>query len=163
MDLKNISFIYTIMICLVTGSVVNANEFISAEVIHGLAKVVDGDGVEVNGIEIRIQGIAAPEHRINEKSIGYKSTQNLRGLVGGKYLICHLDGTKTGNRPVGVCFFNLLDIGQFQIETGHARDCEAYSNGRYHNFELRAKASGFDLSTSYELPNYCFYALSMLF
>lgn len=155
MNLKNISFIITLITCVVSGSTVNANEFISVDVMHGLATVVDGDGVKINGIEIRLQGISAPEHRINEKSIGYKSTRNLRNLVDGKYLICHLDGTKAGKRPVGVCFFNLLDIGQFQIETGHARDCEAYSNGRYHNFELRAKASGFDLSISYELPNYC--------
>lgn len=132
-----------------------ATEFISIDVIHGLAKVIDGDGVEINGVEIRLQGIAAPEHRKNPKTIGNKSTKNLRNLVDGKYLICHMDGTKAGKRPVGVCFLNILDIGQLQVETGHARDCEAFSNGRYNKFELAAKSNGHDLSIKYELPQYC--------
>lgn len=123
----------------------------------GIAKVVDGDGVKIADIEVRLQGIAAPEKKQGPNEIGKKSTQNLKNLVEGKFIICHLDGKKAGRsgRPSGVCFFNLMDIGAYQIQTGHARDCARYSGGRYAKSEQEAQANGMDLSAEYQLPKYC--------
>lgn len=75
----------------------------------------------------------------------------------GKFLVCHLDGTTAGNkwRPTGICYLGDLDVGRYQVETGHALDCPAFSGGRYAAAEAAAKAAGRDLGAIYPLPPYC--------
>lgn len=151
--MRIICFIFVIILHL---SYAQAADFKTKGTFHGIAKVVDGDGIKIANYEVRLQGISAPEKNQGPNDIGKKSTQNLKNLVQGKYLICHLDGTKaSSNRMVGVCFFNLMDIGEYQIKTGHARDCPRYSGGRYAKAERQAQTNGQDLGAIYELPKYC--------
>ena len=69
--------------------------------ISGIANVKDGDGILFGKVEIRLQGIAAPEYNSKKmEKFGWESSVHLRQLVGGKELICHLDGTvASSNRP----------------------------------------------------------------
>lgn len=123
--------------------------------IEGIARVVDGDGISVGDIpDVRLQGIAAPEKR---DLGGAESTANLRALVEGKAVVCRPDGTKTRGRPVAVCYITgtTTELGLYQVETGHARDCPRFSKGCYAAAEAKARAAGRDLSAIYPLPRYC--------
>jgi len=125
----------------------------------GIARVVDGDGVSLDGEpDIRLQGIAAPEDNGRKREPGGpESTANLKAFAEGKRVWCVPDGTRTRGRPVAVCklFGSGKDLGLYQVETGHARDCPRFSNGRYAEAEAKARAAGRDLSAIYPLPGYC--------
>lgn len=120
----------------------------------GDPRVKDGDGLLFGEVEIRLQGIAAPEMG---DPMGRISADNLRGIVEGKRATCYLDGTRAGKskRPVGVCTVDGKDVGELQVRAGMALDCPRFSLGRYRDAESMAVLSGHDLSESYALPNYC--------
>lgn len=124
----------------------------------GSPSVRDGDGLLFGDIEVRLQGIAAPEDG-GEKSEpgGSAATEALVDLVDGKEVTCYLDGTTAGKakRPVGICFVGGIEINETLIKKGVARDCPAYSGGRYSGAEAAARNKGFDLSLTYPLPDYC--------
>ncbi|MCB1460966.1 MAG: thermonuclease family protein [Nitratireductor sp.] len=126
--------------------------------IAGKASVRDGDGILFGKVEIRLQGIAAPEDGPGKRQPGgAESTASLRRLVDGAMLVCRLDGTTAGkgNRPVGICYLGSLDIGLHQVRNGHARDCPHFSGGRYAEAEREAQADGKNLAAIYPLPPYC--------
>ena len=130
-------------------------------VLSGVATAKDGDGVLFGQVEIRLQGIAAPEWNRRKRDPGGEASANsLRALVDGRMLRCELDGTTTGPksryRPVAICFLeDGRDIGMLQVLAGAARDCPRNSRGRYAAAEQRARASGRNLSAIYPLPDYC--------
>lgn len=126
------------------------------DLVSGTGTAKDGDDVIVNGIDFRLQGIAAPEDNERRRDPrGPEATANMRRLVDGKQVICDPDGTKARERPVAVCTVDGRDLGEIQVEEGFARDCPRYSGGRYADAEARARAAGLDLSASYALPSYC--------
>lgn len=128
----------------------------SVGLVEGVATAKDGDDVIVQGIDMRLQGIAAPEDNGRKRQPGGpEATANLQKLVGGKNIACTPDGTKARGRPVVTCTIGGVDVGQLQVEQGFARDCPRYSKGRYAAAEQRARASGRDLSAIYPLPSYC--------
>lgn len=120
----------------------------------GIASIEDGDGLLFGRVEVRLQGIAAPEL---DEAMGAESRAGLMRLAAGREVVCHLDGTTAGRsgRPVGVCFVGEVDLGRAQVEAGLARDCPAFSRERYREAELRARSNGHDLSRVYALPGYC--------
>jgi micrococcal nuclease len=119
----------------------------------GVASVKDGDGLLFGKVEVRLQGVAAPELR---DPYGEESKAALAALVEGKTGFCELDGTvASSNRPVGVCFIDGVEVGAEMIRLGFARDCPAFSLGRYEALELKARAEGRNLSLLYDLPEYC--------
>lgn len=76
-----------------------------AATLTGIAVAKDGDGILFGDVEIRLQGISAPEFNRRKKEPGGKeSLENLRGLVDGKWIRCELDGTTARQRPVAVCW-----------------------------------------------------------
>lgn len=123
--------------------------------LSGIASIKDGDGILFGEIEVRLQGIAAPEQ--DDPPAGPASTDNLRAVANGKFVVCHLDGTTAGRtmRPAGICYVGDLDLGHHQVATGHALDCPAYSGGRYTDAEQTARSVGNDLSIVYDMPGYC--------
>jgi micrococcal nuclease len=122
--------------------------------LSGAATVKDGDGLLFGNIEVRLQGIAAPELG---DPMGRESYLALVEIAEGKHVVCKLDGTTAGKgiRPVGVCYIDDVDVGRSQVVLGFALDCPAYSNGRYRDEELKARSVGFDLSKVYKRPGYC--------
>ncbi|MBP6010742.1 MAG: thermonuclease family protein [Alphaproteobacteria bacterium] len=124
--------------------------------IEGPATAKDGDDVIVQGIDIRLQGIAAPEDSNSRREPGGpESTASLSAIVAGGPVRCELDGTKARGRPVAICYINGRDIGELQVFAGHARDCPRFSRGRYAKAETLAQAEGRNLSSTYSLPSYC--------
>ena len=131
-------------------------DFAPAGAISGIADARDGDDVVFGRIAVRLRGIAAPEDRPGlVEPGGPEATAHLRSLVSGREVICHLDGTRTRNRPVGVCYVDGINVNLAQVEAGHARDCPRYSGGAYAEAEARARRAGRDLSAIYPLPGYC--------
>ncbi|MFK7880660.1 thermonuclease family protein [Roseobacter sp.] len=99
---------------------------------------------------------AAPENvRGRVDPHGKASTKALEDLALGREIICYLDGTRANRRPVGVCVLDGQDLGRVMVEIGAARDCPAYSLGRYSAAEDQAKKNGHNLSIDYSLPPYC--------
>lgn len=143
----------TSVVCLFAGACfLSAQERVAT--LTGIASINDGDGVLFGRVEVRLQGIAAPELG---SPMGRESYLGLYRLAEGKEVICELDGTTAGSkmRPVGVCYVDGIDLGQAQVEAGLARDCPRYSKGRYRAEEERARSRGADLSLTYALPGYC--------
>jgi micrococcal nuclease len=119
-----------------------------AEVTH----VRDGDTIEVGGLPIRLQGLAAPEG--NEPG-GDEATQAMQALVHGRELRCDLDGQRTYDRCVAICYLDGRDISEVMVRGGLARDCPRFSGGRYAEAERRAADDGAGIRQAYPLPGYC--------
>lgn len=115
------------------------------QVIEGPARVIDGDTVEVEGVRVRLNGVAAPER---SEPGGNEATAALRAIVAGQTVRCSLSGQASHKRQIGVCWIGTLDIGAAIIATGRARDCPRYSAGRYAAVETQA-------AWSLSLPQYC--------
>lgn len=112
--------------------------------------VRDGDTIEVNDIPIRLNGVSAPEVR---QPFGPDATAFMAWLVFDKEVTCKLNGERSRDRFIGVCFLDGVDIGETIIREGYARDCPRYSGGRYATAEVEAKDTG--IRALYELPDYC--------
>jgi micrococcal nuclease len=118
----------------------------SAQTLIGEATTIDGDTIRIDGrVKVRLSGVAAPER--NEDG-GSAATSFMRKLVDGKELRCELNGERTHDRLVGICYLDGKDIGKAIIENGLARDCPRYSHGRYATAERRQAAS-------LPFPGYC--------
>jgi endonuclease YncB( thermonuclease family) len=114
--------------------------------------VRDGDTIEVGSMPIRLNGLAAPE---GDEPGGAAATTTMTELVRGRTLRCELDGERTHDRCVGVCFLEGADISEVMIQRGVARDCPRFSGGRYAQAERDAAANGATIRASYRLPGYC--------
>lgn len=114
--------------------------------------VRDGDTIEVGGLPIRLQGLAAPEG--NEPG-GAQATKAMRAMVQGRELRCELDGERTHDRCVGICYLEGEDISEIMVRQGLARDCSRFSRGRYAEAERHAAADGATIGRAYPLPGYC--------
>ena len=110
-----------------------------ASTIDGIVThVVDGDGLRIGAIEIRLCGIDAPETR---RPGGRESTLALTALVLGQRLVCRpvgegtpCDGRskrKSYDRIVAQCFLGDQDVAGAQVRSGHAVDWPRFSGGAY--------------------------------
>jgi micrococcal nuclease len=136
----------TILTIILIASIVSP---VAAEptILSGIVtKVRDGDTIEVGKIPIRLNGVSAPELK---EPLGSQSRQLIRDLVGGKRVRCELNGKKTYDRYVGVCYLGERDIGAAVIEAGLALDCPRFSGGRYAGIESVAARRAI------KLPKYC--------
>ena len=122
---------------------------LSQSEISGTAHIVDGSTIHVitdsGTIKVRLQGIAAPE---NPKSGGSEATAFLEQYAEGEPVRCTLDGSKFQKHEVGICYVAGRDIAAAVIRAGLARDCPAFSGGRYWPIE-RPEAQ------KLSLPDYC--------
>ena len=124
---------------------------------HGLLTgkvtfVRDGDTIEVAHLPVRLNGLAAPE---GHESGGSAATRAMRGMVLGRIVRCELDGERTHDRCVAVCYLAGQDISETMVRAGLARDCPRFSGGRYRGAEAQAAAAGATIGGSYPLPGYC--------
>ena len=117
-----------------------------------VSHVRDGDTIELNGRTIRLNGLAAPE---GDEAGGAEATRAMRHMVDGQKVRCELDGERTHDRCVGVCFLEGQDISEVMVHRGVARDCPRFSQGRYAKAERQAAAGGATIGKVYPLPGYC--------
>ena len=69
--------------------------------ISGPAKVTDDDTIIIDGIRIRVQGLVAEEVSMTN---GPKATVEMRNIVGDHIITCKLDGHRSYNRMVAICY-----------------------------------------------------------
>jgi len=107
--------------------------------IEGRVTVVrDVDTIVVAGTPVRLNGVDGPE---TSNRIGQEARAFMTRLVRGETLVCQLNGDRTYDRWVGVCYLDGQDIGAIAIANGHALDCRRYSGGRYRYLETTAARS----------------------
>lgn len=102
------------------------------------AHVRDVDTIVVGHTPIRLNGIDGPE--LNT-SVGRAARSWMIDFLQGEVLHCELNGHRSHDRMIGICYLDHTDIGAAAIRAGHALDCSRFSRGRYRHLEtLRAKA-----------------------
>jgi endonuclease YncB( thermonuclease family) len=114
--------------------------------------VRDGDTIEVAGVAVRLEGVAAPER--GEPGAGAAS-RFMRELVDGRELRCKLTGERNHDRVIGVCYLIGHNFGALIIRAGHARDCPRFSGSRYAAAKAAAARDGSEIRAAYRLPSYC--------
>ncbi len=112
--------------------------FFATTAAAGGLQVRDADTIVVDGTPVRLNGVDAPE-------LGTRSGQDAKrwmvNFLRGKDIECSLNGERTYDRWVGVCYADGQDIGAAVIAAGHALDCARYSGGRYRHLETPAAKS----------------------
>lgn len=79
----------------------------------------------------------------------------MRRMVDGHQVRCELNGERTYDRCVGVCYLDGRDIAAEMVLMGLVRDCPAFSGGRYAKAEQAAVAAGAEIRGRYMSPGYC--------
>jgi len=80
-------------------------------------RIIDGDSLEVNGQQVRLFGIDAPERR---DPGGREAAAELRRLIGRRDPECqHVDTDRYG-RDVALCTIEGRDLSLAMIRAGHA-------------------------------------------
>lgn len=106
----------------------------NAQELQGRANVIDGDTLWLGSVNIRLNGIDAPERG----QARYRAaTRTLQRLVAGRTVVCKLNGDKSYDRYIGTCFVGETDLAAAVIASGNALDCARYSGGRYRKFETK--------------------------
>ena len=111
-----------------------------------------GDTVEVTGLPVRLQGLAAPE--LSEPG-GEAAARALWMLLHGQEVRCELTGERSHERCIGVCSVSGTAVAAELVRAGAARDCPRFSGGRYADAERAAARDGAGIAEAYRLPGYC--------
>lgn len=114
--------------------------------ISGKAHVVDGDTINIGGIQIRLEGIDAPETEqtcIGPKGdkwqCGKTATQRLAGLIKGEEITCEKSGEDRYKRTLAFCRLdNGTELNAWLVREGLALAFIRYST-RYVKEEKEAK------------------------
>ena len=129
----------------------------SEDVLVGVPRVVDGDTLVIDDVNIRLAGLDAPERaqtcldaRENEFGCGAAATDYLTFLVGEGPVTCRGRGRDRYGRVIGQCRAGGVDLSEAMIERGWAvaflGDLEAV--------EIRARERGVGLwAGSFERPD----------
>lgn len=101
----------------------------------GHPRVVDGDGLVINGNRIRLHGIDAPEmaqrcegRRRVPIACGELARNALAGLIGEQEVRCETVTVDRFKRSVAVCRVGGLDLGREMVRLGWARAFARYSD-----------------------------------
>ena len=109
----------------------------------------DGDSFALNGMEIRLWGIDAPEffqtcrnQAGQDYSCGRQAKDQLGDLIGDRAIQCETTTrAKNETRTVARCFAGADDLGQLMVRGGWAVEYRYFSKGVYTADELQAKNS----------------------
>ncbi len=131
----------------------------SAPALSGDLFIRDGDSFAMNGKELRLWGIDAPEYRQyclkDNKSVpcGKYARQRLENLLSGKELECERIITDRYQRTIARCIVEGEDVASQMVRSGFAFDYPRYSNGAYAEQQKAAKDERRGLwSMEFEFP-----------
>lgn len=134
--------------CLPIGAAVAAAERVFGPVDH----VRDADTIVVQGVPVRFNGVDAAERGTRR---GEAARNWMLDVVRGREVLCELNGERSHDRWVGICFIEVdgawTDLGGLVIAAGLALDCPRYSDGRYAALET-ARARLVQSRASYCYP-----------
>ncbi|MHC2625064.1 endonuclease YncB(thermonuclease family) [Bradyrhizobium huanghuaihaiense] len=94
--------------------------------VSGVARVIDGDTIDIRGARVRLNGIDAPEAKqicvANDKKYqcGLEATEALIQLIGSNTVQCDQTGRDRNGRVIGRCVVGSTDIGGWMVEHGWA-------------------------------------------
>ncbi len=168
MFLNKIKLFLFISICLIffflTYNDVKSQD---VKIISGIAKVIDGDTIQIDKKKIRFFGIDAPEKKqqcskpwltisflnFNKKyPCGEFSKNKLINLIKNKSIICKLRNKDIYGRLIAECFKNRININSWMVEHGYAVAYKKYSK-KYINQENIAKKNKLGLwAGTFEMP-----------
>ncbi len=101
--------------------------------VAGVASVVDGDTLEIDGARVRLAGIDAPELAQTctdaggaEWPCGTAASERLGELIGTTALSCQIEERDRYRRLVGVCEATGQDIGALMVREGLALSAERH-------------------------------------
>lgn len=130
-----------------------------AETISGEARVKDGDSLVVAGVEIRMQGIDAPEWSQtctnktdgHEWSCGRAARRHLSELIDGRPVRCERVDTDKYGRTVALCHAGRTNLNRRMVGDGWAFAYLKYSDD-FAADERRARAKGLGFWDSEIMP-----------
>ena len=100
----------------------------------GVATVIDGDTLEINGERIRIFGVDAPEYaqlcadaQGHQWACGKASARELAHWLAGRTVSCTRKATDIHERTVARCVAGEEDVGAWLVRTGAARAFKSFS------------------------------------
>lgn len=109
------------------------------------AKVIDGDSIVVNGVEMRVEGIDAPEYKQlcqdenkQEYRCGIKAKEYMKNLLKNAEVHCKNLGVDRYKRQISVCYVGDKDINAEMVKAGWAVAYDRY-NDAYVEIEKQAK------------------------
>jgi endonuclease YncB( thermonuclease family) len=117
----------------VQSSQVEAKTGSGNQPLAGVARVIDGDTIDIRGTHIRLDGIDAPESKqtceINDKKYpcGLEATEALIKLTGANNVECTQTGTDKYRRIIARCKIGTIDVGAWMVEHGWAVAFRKYS------------------------------------
>jgi endonuclease YncB( thermonuclease family) len=118
----------------------------STRPLSGIARVIDGDTIEIRGTHIRLNGIDAPESKqtceANSQTYacGEQATEALIVLLGARPVECIETGRDRYQRIIGKCQVDSTDVGTWMVEHGWAVAFRKYSL-EYVSAEDRARSA----------------------
>ena len=118
----------------------------SRSALSGLARVVDGDTLDVAGARVRLHGIDAPESaqrcRASGRSwpCGREAARALASRIGDQRIFCEERDRDGYGRVVAVCAVAGLDLNEWMVSEGWAFAYRRYSRD-YVAAESRARAA----------------------
>jgi endonuclease YncB( thermonuclease family) len=124
------------ILSLIAGSVAPAPlaALDSRAAIEGVARVIDGDTLDIGAVRIRLHGIDAPERaeRCRRDSggawaCGAWATEQARRRYDGARLVCHDLGDRTHDRVVARCRLDGEDIALAMVRAGVVMACPRYA------------------------------------
>ena len=95
-------------------------------VVEGHPRLVDGDSFFLNGTEVRMLGIDAPEGKQTcERQgrswpCGEEARSHLAGLIGGRSISCRGDEPDQHGRLLGTCSVNGRNLNSVMVSSGYA-------------------------------------------
>lgn len=106
-------------------------------------RVVDGDGLEIDGRRIRLHGVDAFEYdqMCSGSPCGAASERALAALVRGREVDCRAVDTDRYGRTVARCSAGGVDLGEAMVRSGHALAYRRYSTA-YIDEEANARRAG---------------------
>ena len=130
-----------------TGILIAVIAYLPQETVEGRVKVIDGDSLEIDGREIRLHGIDAPEARqvCGDKSgqpwrCGRSATRELRKLIDDGEVTCTGDGVDRYGRLVARCSRGGVDLNGAMVARGLAIARTEHTS-RYAGIEAVARQS----------------------
>lgn len=97
--------------------------------VTGPARVIDGDGLWVQGVEIRLHGVDAFELRqtCGDVECGVEARRALHRLVADRTVACRFVDQDRYGRRVSTCSVDGADLGAALVRDGHALAYTRYS------------------------------------
>ena len=101
--------------------------------IGGIARVIDGDTIDIGGTRIRLDGIDAPESKqtcqLGGETVacGQRATEELIKLIGARPVECSETGKDRNQRMIAKCQVGSIDVGTWLVERGWAVAFRKYS------------------------------------